>query len=253
MADESDFERTEPASPRRLEQARLAGRVVRSTEVVSLALLAASSAALLWLMPAVLHAFAAPFADALSFNHTRVFSDAMVLPDLQRALAMALLLVGVIIAIVILATLAVGGFIFAPAVLQFDSGRLSPAHGFARLFSLASAFEGLRVTARLAAVLMLIFIVIMVSDPPAGGVSASTGPAAEAAFEWAGRNLLILAAALSALTALEIFVRHWLHQRAERMTRVEVLQEYREAEGRPELKAQIDARRRAFQARKTTS
>lgn len=248
MADESDLERTEPASPRRLEQARLAGRVVRSTEVVSLALLAASSAALLWLMPAVLHAFAAPFADALSFDHARIFSDAMVLPDMQRALAMALLLIGVIVSIVILATLAVGGFVFAPVAVQFDGERVSPARGFARLFSFVSAFEGLRVTARLAAVLMLIFVVIMISDPPASALSGSAAPAADAAFEWAGRNLFILAAALSALTIVEIVGRHWLHQRAERMTRAEVLQEYREAEGHPELRAQIDARRRALQA-----
>lgn len=200
-------------------------------------------------MPAALHAFATPFADALRFDHARIFSAAMLLPDWPFALAMSLAFVGAIIAIVIVATLAVGGFVFAPRASQFDIGRLSPVRGFTRLFSLAVAFEGLRVAARLALVLGLTLTVLMLSEPPAGALTGSPGAAFAAVFEWVGKNLLVLAAAFSALTLVEIIARYWLHKRAERMTRAEVLQEYRETEGHPEIRAQIEARRRALQSR----
>src|SRR3546814_20894174 len=47
MAEDSDLEKTEPASPRRLEQAREEGQVVRSRELNTFLLLAAG-VAMLW-------------------------------------------------------------------------------------------------------------------------------------------------------------------------------------------------------------
>ena len=246
MADESDFERTEAASPRRLEQARLAGRVVRSTEVVSLALLIVLSVALMFLMPAALSVMAKPLINVLSFDHAQVFSIGLEAPDLLRPLLAAVLGLLAITAAIVFATVAVGGLVFAPAAAQFDAGRVSPARGFSRLFSLSSGFDALRSAGRLILVLVVIYIVIFLSAPlsltPHSGVMDALGLASA----WAGRALLMLAAALAGLTVLEIVVRHWLYQRAERMTRAEILQEYREAEGDPELKAQIEARRRAW-------
>ena len=55
MAEESHLERTEPASPRRLEQAREEGQVVRSTELNTLVMLLAGAGGL-WLTGGQLYA-----------------------------------------------------------------------------------------------------------------------------------------------------------------------------------------------------
>src|SRR5471032_1791592 len=49
MADENDFERTEAATPRRLEQAREEGHVARSQELTTFAMLMAGGGGLWWL------------------------------------------------------------------------------------------------------------------------------------------------------------------------------------------------------------
>src|SRR5574340_372707 len=51
MAEETDLSRTEPASPRRLQQARRAGDVPRSAEFVAWATLVSALAVLAWLGP----------------------------------------------------------------------------------------------------------------------------------------------------------------------------------------------------------
>ena len=53
MAEDSDLERTEPASPKRLEQAREEGQVARSPELSTFAVLLAAAGGL-WLMGASL-------------------------------------------------------------------------------------------------------------------------------------------------------------------------------------------------------
>ena len=48
MAEESDLERTEPATPKRLEKAREEGQVARSQELTTFALLMVAAAGLLF-------------------------------------------------------------------------------------------------------------------------------------------------------------------------------------------------------------
>ena len=51
MAEESDLERTEPATPKRLEKAREEGQVARSQELTTFALLMVAAAGLLFWVP----------------------------------------------------------------------------------------------------------------------------------------------------------------------------------------------------------
>src|SRR5512139_2633709 len=59
MAEESDLSRTEPASPRRLQQARNAGDVPRSAELTGWVVLLSALGMLGWLAPRLLNALQA--------------------------------------------------------------------------------------------------------------------------------------------------------------------------------------------------
>jgi len=56
MAEETDLSRTEPASPRRLQEARSAGDVPRSAELTAWAVLLSALGMLGWLAPRLIRA-----------------------------------------------------------------------------------------------------------------------------------------------------------------------------------------------------
>src|ERR1700678_4358147 len=68
MADDSDLERTEPASSRRIEKAREEGQVARSRELSTFLLLFAGAAGSWWFGAHAMGEFRGWFAHALAFD-----------------------------------------------------------------------------------------------------------------------------------------------------------------------------------------
>ena len=82
MSEESDLEKTEPATPRRLEKAREEGQVARSRELNTFLLLAAGVATL-WLLGERM------FRSLTGVFHTGVWFDRAVANDTQVMLTVA--------------------------------------------------------------------------------------------------------------------------------------------------------------------
>ena len=87
MAEESDLEKTEPASERRLEQAREEGQVARSTELGTFAV-ALAGAAGLWLLGADLaRELQSLMRGTLTFGRDQAFDPRMLLDVLYARAA----------------------------------------------------------------------------------------------------------------------------------------------------------------------
>ena len=76
MAEDNDQERTEEASPRRLEQAREEGHVARSQELTTFAMMAAAGGGLWWLGGQVFGRLMAVVRDGMRFDGAGVFDPA---------------------------------------------------------------------------------------------------------------------------------------------------------------------------------
>ena len=88
MAEESDLEKTEPASPRRLEKAREEGNVARSRELVTFVLLATAVAGLWALSGPLGRDFQASFSHGLRFERAAAFDTSFMLTQAdQQALS----------------------------------------------------------------------------------------------------------------------------------------------------------------------
>src|SRR4051794_32757688 len=74
MAEDSDAERTEPASAKRLEQAREEGDVPRSRELATFTVLMASGAGLWFTGDALVHKLNATLVSGLSLDREQVFN-----------------------------------------------------------------------------------------------------------------------------------------------------------------------------------
>ena len=245
MAEESDYSRTEPASEKRLEQARAEGRVPRSAELSALLVLGAMTAALLiWgaqLFGRLQQLFAEHFSQAAQLPPQSAF-----LLVQQSAVEILPFLVAVFVAAVA-APLLLSGWVFAPAAFRFRGERLDPLSSVSRLFSANGLFDAFRAAMKIAALALLLFAFYRMNLDALAGLPAMPLPqAAAAAGGMLIEGLLLLLVAVLLAALFDAPWQWWCHLRGLAMTHAEVLAEAREAEGSPELKARIRARRNAM-------
>ncbi|MFO7543054.1 MAG: EscU/YscU/HrcU family type III secretion system export apparatus switch protein [Thiobacillus sp.] len=238
MAEETDLSRTEPASPRRLQQARSAGDVPRSTELAGWAVLLTALAVLGWQAPQLLNAMQSLVATAL--GHAAQPSSQMPIDAVQAALWAVLPVLAAIFVAALVAPMLLSGWVYAPRLTQADLTRANPFRPFSRLFSADAAFDSSLALLKLALAVAAAGWALASGWP---GLDALTGrhagEALNAVGSWVGRGMLALAAALTVAVLLDAGWRWWRYLRRHAMTWQEVLSEAREAEGSPEMRAQL--------------
>lgn len=254
-AQESDLEKTEPASQRRLDQAREEGDIPRSRELAACASLLAGGL-LLWVMGGRLQGeLAGMMRDTLSFPRELAFDSALLLEHgahmTGRVLWSLLPFAAILLAVVIVAPLLVGGWLFSAKSFLPRFDRLDPIAGIARMFSLHSLGElgkalakavllgavgALVVKQQTAALLGLAFV-------PAGHGDSQLGHLMFVAF-------IAMAGVLALIAAIDVPWQRWQYAKKLMMTREEVRQEHKEQEGNPEIKARIRAQQREMARRR---
>ena len=236
MAEESDLSRTEPATARRLQEAREAGDVPRSREVAGWGVLAAALGMLAWQAPALFAALAEVARTA--FTHAAQPLAPAFIEAAVSALWAVLPVLAALFAAALLAPLLISGWVYAPQRTQADLNRVQPFKPLTRLFSADAWFDGGL------ALLKLVLAALAVGWALGGGwaalddLDASPGGAAG----WLAHGVLALVAALALAAALDAGWRWWRYLRRHAMTWQEVLAEAREAELPPEVQAQLRAR-----------
>lgn len=241
MAEETDLSRTEPASPRRLQQARSAGDVPRSAELTAWVVLLSALGMLGWLAPRLLAALQALTATA--FLHAAQPLSPAFLEAAWAALWALLPVLAIIFVTALVAPMLLSGWVFAPRLAQADLARAHPFKPLARLLSVDSWFDGLLMLLKLLIAAAAVWWALASGWAALQGLSGSGMPGALAATAaWVGRGVLALAAALALAAVLDAGWRWWRYLRRHAMTWQEVLAEARESEVSPEVRAQLRSR-----------
>lgn len=236
MAEEFDLSRTEPASARRLQEAREAGDVPRSREVAGWGMLAAGLGVLAWQAPALFGALAELV--RVAFVHAAQPLAPAVVEAAVAALWALLPILAALFAAALVAPMLISGWVYAPQLTQADLNRIQPFKPFARLFSAEAWFDGGL------ALLKLALAVLAVGWALSGGWTAldDLDAVPGGAAGWLAHGVLMLVAALAVATVLDAGWRWWRYLQRHAMTWQEVLAEAREAELPPEVQAQLRAR-----------
>lgn len=259
MAEDSDLEKTEAASGRKLEQAREKGNVPRSRELASLAVLLMSTGVIGFFGVFMFQGLYRVMQNGMRFGHADVASVDMMGRDLMQASLDGLMLylplaLGVVVAAV-LANVMISGWVFSPKALEADFSKLNPFPGIARMFSKQSLVE--LVKALLKGGLIAGVAGWMIWHQREGILTLSAEPLEAAAAHFAQIILftfLAAAAAFAFIVAIDVPFQIWNYHHGLRMTKEEVRQESKETEGDPQIKARIRslqreaARRRMMQA-----
>ncbi len=238
MAEGPGGDRTEAATPRRLQRAREAGQAPVSRELPVLAALGAGGLVLAWSGPGLISGLAHQLASLLQ-QPDRSDGEALQLAGLAGLhaalpLMLAPLLAGA--AAVFLQT----GFLISAAPLAPDLQRINPARGLARLFSRDSIIEAGKSLAKLAAVAIVLWHALAADIGTLGALSLTDLrllPARAAAgalhVVWAVLGVQ------AAITTLDVLWTRLRHADSLRMTRQDVRDEQKETEGDPKIKARI--------------
>src|ERR1700727_414686 len=138
-------ERTEEPSARRLQEARERGQLPRSRELTNFATMIGGSAALVAIGGTVASRLEQMMRHSLSIDGSALRSTDSMTEALGRACMSALTAIlpifGTLIVMVLLASVALGGWNFSTQALAPDFSRLSPLSGLQRLFGLRGVSE----------------------------------------------------------------------------------------------------------------
>lgn len=244
MSGQSEQERTERATPKRLEEARREGRVPRSQELSASVTLLAAGAALLVLGGNMGEALAAAMRAGLDLTRTEALEEAQLLPALSASLrhaGVALLPVfGVIVLAVLAAPLAIGGWNVSGKPLVPDFQRLDPLSGLGRMFSARGFVELAKAIAKFAVVAAAAAWLLWRSAGELLALAAEPLGSAIAHATWlAGTTLLTLSGAMWLIAAVDVPYQLWRHHSELKMSREEIRQESKESDGSPEVKGRI--------------
>jgi flagellar biosynthetic protein FlhB len=247
MAEErqSGDERTEQPTPRRREEARREGQVARSAELSSASVMLAGAVVLAGVGGASLGGLAVrtlrESARALSLGPAGGASAVQVLRGTVTHLTLALVpFAAVVIATAVFVNAAQTGGVIAFSRLKPKFSQVDPFAGIRRMFSAESGFQLLKSVVKLAALGLLTFSVIR-GDWSELMSLAQSSPSTTAVVV---RTLLYKLAVVVGLAFLAVAAVDYLFQRSQmqkrlRMSKQEVMREYRESEGDPILKGRI--------------
>lgn len=254
MAEESDLERSEAPSQRRLEQARDQGQVARSREFTTFAVLMAGAAALWFSGAQLFDGLGKLMAHALRSGpltgDERLMSTAL-LQQSQEAWWLAAPLLIVLGLIALAAPLGLSGWLFTTQPLAPDFSRLNPAAGLKRIFSghaLAELGKALGKTLVVGAVAVWLIVsqapmfTALIAQPLETGI-ASMGHLVVWSFA-------LVTGAMILIVAVDIPLELWRHFSRLRMTREEVKKEAKETEGDPVVKAAVRSQQREMARRR---
>ncbi|MBT9566967.1 MAG: EscU/YscU/HrcU family type III secretion system export apparatus switch protein [Thiobacillus sp.] len=241
MAEESDLSRTEPASPRRLQEARSAGDVPRSAELSAWLVLLAALGFLAWSATHVFDTLQTLIESAF-IHAAQPLSSWSTEPVYAVLWAVLPVLVATFVAALV-APMALSGWVFAPHAAEADLARANPFKSLGRMFSADFWFDGALGLLKLALVGVAVAWALTTGWPDLQRLAdGSNDTALDLTAAWVGQGVLALAVALAVAAALDAGWRWWRYLQRHAMTWQELLAEAREAEGSPELRAQVRSR-----------
>ncbi len=255
MAEESDLEKTESPSQRRLEKAREEGQVVQSREFSTFAVLMAGGG-MIWAMAGTLGSGLAQLVrSGLQFDATLAADPAQVLSRLAHQTQDAALILSPVLLLLVVAALAapmmLHGWLFSGKAIAPNFGRLDPFSGIKRMVSVSGLVEMFKALAKVG-LLGGVAVWLIWHDQEAilSLGSQSVQNAIAHMGDLLGKGFLLISGAMIFVVIADVPFQIWNHHQKLKMTREELRQEARESEGDPQLKARVRSMQREIARRR---
>jgi flagellar biosynthetic protein FlhB len=255
MAEDSDLERTEAATDKRLSQAREKGDIPRSREMATCVLLLAGGAAM-WL-------FGGDLAQKLSNLMLAVFSfkreqaldphvmlQELITPSIELVITL-LPILGMMLFASLFSPILLGGWLFATESLTPNFSRMNPLSGIKRMFSINALVEMLKAVVKTILVGTVAWFVVIGQLDEVLGLSREalkSGMQHMTLLVWI--SFISIVSALVLIAVMDVPYQLWSYAKKMRMTKEQVKQEHKESDGDPHIKAKIRSIQREMARRR---
>ena len=246
MAEENDNsqEKTEEPTPRRLEKAKEDGQTARSKELATMSVLLAGAGGLLMFGGSLGATLESIMRDAFVIERaaiydTRHMSVQLILSAKAAAFALSPILIMLLVA-AIAGSIGIGGLLFSAKAIAPKASRMNPIKGLGRMFSMRSLIELVKAIAKVGLVLAVAILILNLRTEDLLAIAEEPIVPAMAHVVWTlGWSFFVLSCATIIIAIIDVPFQIYDHQKKLRMTKQEVKDEYKDTEGKPEVKGKI--------------
>ncbi|HSX90510.1 MAG TPA: flagellar biosynthesis protein FlhB [Pseudomonas sp.] len=241
---ESGADKSEEPTEKRLRESREKGQIARSKELNTLAVMIAGTGALLasggTLGTAMLNIMQGNFSltrDVLMDERSMgllLLASGKVALDAMLPLLLALLIASVF------GPIALGGWLFSAEAMAPKASRMNPLAGLKRMFSLQALVELAKAFGKFLVILAVALTVLAFDQDDLLAIAHEpVETAIMHAAQVVGWSALWMSCGLILIAAVDVPFQLWDNKQKLMMTKQEVRDEYKDSEGKPEVKQRI--------------
>lgn len=255
MAEESSGERSEEPTGRRLEQAREKGQVARSKELGTATVLLSAATGLYMLGPGIAKALSNVFERVFTMDRAAIFDTnqmfnvwGVVGGEIGWPLLKIMLL---IVVVAFIGNVSLGGMNFSTQAMMPKASKMSPIAGFKRMFGVQALVELTKGIAKFSVVALASYlllnhyfndILLLSADHLPGNVYHALD-----LLVW---MFILLCSSVLVIVVIDVPFQIWNHNKQLKMTKQEVKDEYKDTEGKPEVKGRVRQMQRELAQRR---
>ncbi len=258
MSEDQAQEKTEEATPKKLEKAKEDGQIPRSKELTTTAVLLAGSCGLLFLGSILADKLFSVTKDSFMLERDDVFDTSALLVHLGTAFYEAIMGLMPIFALLLIASIVgpigLGGWMFSVKSLAPKLSRMNPLEGLKKMFSTKSLVELFKALAKISLVMILAIILLKSLEKDMMNLATENIDQAIAhAVEMVLWVTLGLSLATILIAMVDIPFQIWDHKKKMKMSVQDIKDEMKDTEGKPEVKGRIRQLQREIANRKMLS
>lgn len=241
---ENGTDKTEDATPEKLRKSKEKGQVARSKELATASVLIAAAISVFVFGDKLAFELSAMMVRAFTFERADVFYPEQMWVVLTQGftdLGMPMFFILLMLFIIsILGSSLLGGMIFSTQAMMPKFSRISPAAGFKRMFGMQAWVELIKSILKVVVVVCVAWAILEATFGEILQLSVSPLPGSIfQALDMLRWMFLLLCCSLLLIVAVDVPYQIYKHSDELKMTKQEVKDEYRNSEGKPEVKQRI--------------
>lgn len=237
-------EKTEEPTSKRLKDAKEKGQVARSKDLNATLILIVAGSSMLFLGPKMAQDLANVMINAFSFSSNDLLTNDILLKSLVTVcyygfLSIIPLLFAILIAS-LFAPISLGGWSFSAKGVKPQFSRMNPLKGIKRMVSVKGFVEMFKSLAKF--LVVAVCGVLVIKSQFSDILALSYLPlemAVTKGISILAWSFIIISSALILISLIDVPFQLHQHNKQLKMTKQEVKDEYKETEGKPEVKGQI--------------
>lgn len=258
MAEDSGLEKTEPASQQRIDKAREEGDVPRSRELSTAMVLLAAGGGLYFFSGGLVVKLAEMLTSSLSFEREIAFDSNVLISKYYSIIQDIFISFTPLAVLFIVAALAsplmIGGWLFSAQALQPKFSRMNPISGLGNMVSKRALVELIKALLKTLVIGVVAWISILnLKEDIFGLIHESLDESAKHLGSMLLLCFLSIVSGLVIIAAIDAPYQMWSYAEKLKMTMQEVIQESKEANGNPQIKAKIRSQQREMARRRMMS